>query len=293
MPSSDMPSSEEPSLIAFLKKQNPLSRFNAASAKTVDRDAHLAKAHYEKDSLRVLSWNINKQNKSKHWQKEFRHLLAQHQPDKIFLQEVRICAHLAQTPRSKSVYGLSHIEPDLSWSFAPNFIDTATNTYSGVLTATKIRRISSLSLTTDHTEPILQTPKATLFTEYSFSECSDNLLTVNTHLINFVSLSKFKAQLQAIEQVLEKHTGAIIFSGDFNTWNSARWQMLSDMTTRLELRSVAFGQQDTQKIKSFLRSPPLDHIFYRGFEQKLLSAKVIDEATSSDHSPLVVELHRQ
>lgn len=287
-----MSRSEEPLLLDFLKKQNPLSRFNAASERTFDRDAHAARAHHGKDSLKVLSWNINKQNKSELWQKEFRQLLAQYQPDKIFLQEVCLCAYLAHTPRSKSVYGLSHIEPTLSWSFAPNFLDTVTNTYSGVLTATKNRLVSSQSLTSDHTEPILQTPKATLFAEYSLSEYSDNLLTVNTHLINFVSLSKFEAQLSAIEQVLEKHTGTIILSGDFNTWNSARWQMLRDMTARLELSSVSFGAQDISKIKSFLRSPPLDHIFYRGFEQKQLSAKVVDEVTSSDHNPLIVELNR-
>ena len=288
-----MSESKVMSLLELLKKQNPLTRFSATKAKTFDRDAHAAKPHHGKDSLSVLSWNINKQNKSKHWQTEFQQLLADHQPDKIFLQEVRLCAHLAHTPRSQSVYGLSHIKPTLSWSFAPNFIDTATNTYSGVLTATKTRLISSQSLTTDHTEPILQTPKATLFAEYSLSEGSDNLLTVNTHLINFVTLSKFKAQLGAIEQVLRNHAGSIILSGDFNTWNSARWQMLSDMATRLELRSVTFGSQDTPIIKSFLRSPPLDHIFYRGFEQKRPSAKVGDEMSSSDHIPLVVELLRQ
>lgn len=227
----------------------------------------MAVNHHQKETLRVLSWNIAKNNHRQHWQREFRQLILSHQPDKIFLQEACLCARSAQS-KDKRAFGFSDIAPTLSWSFAPNFIDTVTNTYSGVLTATATRCVSSRSLTTSHTEPILQTPKATLFAEYSLSECSDNLLTVNTHLINFVGLSKFEAQLQVIEQVLKKHTGAIILSGDFNTWNLSRWQMLRRMAARLQLSAVSFEPKDISKIKNFLLSPPLDHIFYRGFTQK-------------------------
>ena len=278
--------------VSLLETLNPLSRFNAVSEFTVDHDSHTASAHHNRSAIRLLSWNINKNNNSQHWQCEFRQLLRQQQPDKIFLQEVRLCASAAHTD-SKSVFGLSDIAPGWSWSFAPNFIDSATKTYSGVLTATNTRRISSQSLTTDHTEPILQTPKATLFAEYSLSERSENLLTVNTHLINFVGIDKFKQQLQSIEAVLRRHSGASILSGDFNTWSSARWQQLLSMSDRLGLASVSFNAQDTQKIKNFLSSPPLDHIFYRGFEQKFLTSTVVDSLTSSDHYPLIVELCRR
>ena len=208
------------------------------------------------------------------------------------MQEVRLCATAAHT-QDKKAFGLSSVAPNFNWSFAPNFINNATNTYSGVLTATKVRRLSSQSLTTEHTEPILNTPKATLFSEYSLSDRSETLLAVNTHLINFVSLHKFKAQLQAIEAVLAQHTGAIILSGDFNTWKSTRWQLLHQMVQRLQLKAVSFSAKDTQKIKRFLLSPPLDHIFYRGFQQKRLTATVIDTLTSSDHYPLLVELSHQ
>ena len=106
-----------------------------------------------------------------------------------------------------------------------------------------------------------------------------------------MDLSKFKAQLEAVEQVIRQHSGRIIFSGDFNTWNQARYKMLHAMTTRLGLKAVTFSAADTKKIKSFLLSPPLDYIFYRGFYQKPLSAKVLDNFAASDHNPLLVELY--
>ncbi len=65
------------------------------------------------------------------------------------------------------------------------------------------------------------------------------------------------------------------------------------MATRLGLTAVSFTPRETKKIKRFLLSPPLDYIFYRGFKQKPLSSKVIDNISSSDHNPLLVEFGRQ
>ncbi|MGD1917395.1 MAG: hypothetical protein ACFCAD_00045 [Pleurocapsa sp.] len=82
----------------------------------------------------------------------------------------------------------------------------------------------------------------------------------------------------------------MILAGDFNTWNKSRWQILSQMSARLNLTPVSFTAEDTKKIKNFLFSPPLDYIFHRGFTQKQTTAKLIDNISSSDHNPLFVEL---
>lgn len=275
-------------LFSYLNQINPIARFGSVTETTIDKDhipvRHTNQPSSHQQSIKILSWNIAKNNHDKGWTREFLAIVEQYQPDKIFLQEVRLCAERQSIPELA----------EMGWSFAPNFIDTLSNAYSGVLIATRADRLHSQSIITDHTEPITNTPKVSLFAEYSLKndaiEDAKNLLAVNTHLINFVDLSKFSAQLQALENVLAQHTGAIIFSGDFNTWNHARWEMLSQMTTRIGLTPVAFTAEDTQKIKSFLRSPPLDYIFYRGFRQKPLSATVIDTITSSDHNPLLVEL---
>jgi endonuclease/exonuclease/phosphatase (EEP) superfamily protein YafD len=220
--------------------------------------------------IKILSWNIAKLTHRRHWQQEFADLVQQHQPDLIFLQEAWVCAQ--------------------TWHFAPNFLDTHHQHYAGVLTATHVRCLSSRSLLTEYHEPIVQTPKVALLSEFAIHDCQYNLLTVNAHLINFVNLGRFRTQLAQLEALIKPHEGAIIFAGDFNTWHQSRWDLLAQMTDRLGLQPVTFAVKEAQKIKRFLNSPPLDYIFSRGFQSLPVSAKVVERARSSDHKPLIVEL---
>jgi endonuclease/exonuclease/phosphatase family metal-dependent hydrolase len=174
------------------------------------------------NSIKILSWNIAKNNHESRWSSDFLAIVEQYQPDKIFLQEVRLCAVERQIPELAS----------MGWSFAPNLIDTLDNTYSGVLIATKADWISRKAQITRHYEPVTRTRKVSLFAEYSLGDRTNTLLAVNTHLINFVELSKFQAQLQGLEAIISQHQGAVIFSGDFNTWNRSRWLLLSEMTAK-------------------------------------------------------------
>ena len=271
---------QERSLLSYLKQLSPTHRFGKVGEKTIEK-IHPSPSVLNRDSIKILSWNIAKNNYDRHWREDFLTIIEQHQPDKIFLQEVRLCAAKQQIPELAS----------MGWSFAPNLIDTIDNTYSGVLTATKVDRLHSQAKITQHREPVTGTPKVSLFVEYSLGNEGETLLAVNTHLINFVETSKFKVQLQEIEAILSQHQGAIIFSGDFNTWNRSRWLLLWQMTSKLGLTPVIFPTLEAQKIKRFLLSPPLDYIFYRGLRQKTASAKVIDNISSSDHNPLLVELY--
>ncbi len=271
---------KEQSPLSYLKQISPTHRYGKVAEETVDRP-HPNPTALDCDSIKVLSWNIAKNNHVRDWSNDFLAIVEQHQPDKIFLQEVRLCAIKQQIPELTS----------MGWSFAPNLIDTLDNTYSGVLTATKSDLLGSKAKITQHQEPVTGTPKVSLFVEYSLGNDRNTLLTVNTHLINFVETSKFQSQLQEIETIISQHQGAVIFSGDFNTWNRSRWLILLQMTTRLGLVPVTFPLVEALKIKRFLLSPPLDYIFYRGFQQKTANAKVIDSISSSDHNPLLVELY--
>ncbi len=266
---------------SYFTKLGLTNRFGPVPETTIEKN-HPSPSALNENSLKVLSWNIAKNNRRQSWTRDFLAIVEQYQPDKIFLQEVRLCSRVRDIPELRN----------MGWSFAPNFIDSFDYTYSGILIATKAELLNSRSLITKHYEPVTNTPKVSLFAEYFLSDSLGSLLAVNTHLINFVELSKFKAQLQEIELILSGHQGAIIFSGDFNTWNRSRWLLLSQMATRLNLTSVSFSPWDTRKIKNFLLSPPLDYIFYRGFNQKPFSAKVIDNISSSDHNPLLVEFGR-
>jgi len=264
---------------SYFKQLSPTHRYGKVVESTIDRP-YLNPSGLDRNSIKILSWNVAKNNHNSDWSQDFFTLVEQHQPDKIFLQEVRLCKIKQQIPELTS----------MGWSFAPNLIDTWNNTYSGVLTATKSDRLNSQAKITQHQEPITDTPKVSLFVEHSWGK--DTLLTVNTHLINFVETSKFQAQLKQIEAIISQHNGAVIFSGDFNTWNRSRWLILLQMATRLDLTPVSFPPIEALKIKRFLLSPPLDYIFYRGFQQKSTNAKVIDTFTSSDHNPLLVELYK-
>jgi endonuclease/exonuclease/phosphatase (EEP) superfamily protein YafD len=270
---------QEQSPLSYLKQFSPTHRFGKVVEGTIDTK-HPNPADLNQNSIRVLSWNVAKNNLNRTWSQDFLAIVEQYQPDQIFLQEVRLCAINQQIPELAS----------MAWSFAPNFIDTLDNSYSGVLIATKSDRLGSKARITQHQEPVTGTPKVSLFVEYSLGNEQDSLLAVNTHLINFVETNKFQAQLQEIEKVISQHQGAVILSGDFNTWNQARWLLLLKTTANLGLIPVDFPLLEAVKIKRFLLSPPLDYIFYRGFKQKTASAKVIDTITSSDHNPLLVEL---
>ncbi|RMF21172.1 MAG: endonuclease/exonuclease/phosphatase family protein [Cyanobacteria bacterium J083] len=273
------PSEQQSSLIAYFKQLSPTHRFGKISATTIEQ-THPSPVNLERSSIKILSWNIAKNNQNARWKADFLAILQQHQPDKIFLQEVRLCAIAQQIPELAS----------MGWSFAPNLIDNWDNTYSGVLIATKSDRLNSQAKITQHQEPITKTPKVSLFVEYSWGNKQDTLLAVNTHLINFVETTKFQAQLQEIEAVISQHRGAVILAGDFNTWNLSRWLLLLNMARRLNLTPVSFPLMEAIKIKRFLLSPPLDYIFYRGLKQKSANAQVLSQIKSSDHNPLLVEL---
>jgi endonuclease/exonuclease/phosphatase (EEP) superfamily protein YafD len=227
----------------------------------------------------VLSWNIGKKNHDKIWIKDFLAILEQYKPELIFLQEVRLKMDAESAAELR----------EMSWNFAPNFIDAHHQTYSGILTAAKISPLTSRAILTKHHEPIVKTPKVSLISEYPLSNKRETLLVINSHFINFVDLNKFKTQLHELEFALSTHHGPVIFSGDFNTWSRKRAALLEEAVTRLGLAPVVFAAHYSKKIKRFLLSPPLDYIFYRGLSEKKASAKVLDYVFSSDHKPLLAE----
>jgi endonuclease/exonuclease/phosphatase (EEP) superfamily protein YafD len=255
----------------------PSYRFVRTQADIIDK-SHVLHRQLDGRSIKVLNWNIAKNNHQPQWIQDFYKILQQFQPDLIFLQEVRLgleAEHAVDVA-------------DMSWSFAPNFMDAHHQAYAGVLTAAKTNPITSKALTTVHYEPIIQTPKVSLITEYPLLHQTTTLLTVNSHLINFVELNKFRRQLHQLEETIAQHQGPMIFSGDFNTWSQNRFSLLDQVTSRLGLTSVTFPPHHHRNLKRFLLSPPLDYIFYRGFRQQPISARVLN-VDSSDHKPLLAE----
>ncbi|MDZ7957223.1 MAG: endonuclease/exonuclease/phosphatase family protein [Aulosira sp. DedQUE10] len=260
------------------RKFVPSHRFLRTQESTID-SSHVTQTAINIKSIKVLNWNIAKKNSDKTWLQDFFNILEEYQPDLIFLQEFRLDID------AQKVAELIN----MSWNFAPNFIDAHHQTYAGILTAAKISPVNKRAMITKHYEPIIKTPKVSLMTEYPLSNNKDSLLTINSHLINFVNISKFKTQLQELELALSAHHGPIIFAGDFNTWSRKRALLLYKAATSLGLIPVAFAPHQSKKIKRFLLSPPLDYIFYRGLNEQKASAKVLEHICSSDHKPLLAE----
>ncbi|BAB75921.1 EEP domain-containing protein [Nostoc sp. PCC 7120 = FACHB-418] len=256
----------------------PYYRFMRTQELTIDSSQGL-QTELNSNSIKVLNWNIAKNNFEKFWFQDFFKILRLYQPDIIFLQEVRMGVNVEQ------IMGFTN----MSWAYAPNFIDAHHQTYSGILTAAKISAIAKKVIVTKHHEPVFKTPKVSLITEYSLSHQQQTLLTINSHLINFVDLDKFKAQLHELELAISTHRGSILFAGDFNTWSRKRAVLLEKTVIRLGLKEAHFTPEENKKIKRFLLSPPLDYIFYRGLSEKPATAKVLDEICSSDHKPLLAE----
>ncbi|MEH1824028.1 MAG: endonuclease/exonuclease/phosphatase family protein [Nostoc sp.] len=256
----------------------PGYRFLRLQELTIDKNNSL-QTEIDSKSIKVLSWNIAKQNYNKTWLKDFLKIIDTYHPNLIFLQEFSLKLEADEWGKWLK----------MNWSFAPNFVDIHHQTYSGIFTAATISPITKQVITTQHHEPIVKTPKISLITEYQLSEQSTTLLTINSHLINFVDLNKFKIQLQELELALSIHRGPLIFSGDFNTWSRKRAVILNQVTTKLGLTPVVFAPHHQDKIKRFLLSPPLDHIFYRDISVKKGTAEVLDEICSSDHKPLLAE----
>jgi endonuclease/exonuclease/phosphatase (EEP) superfamily protein YafD len=276
-----LPSDLQAFTAPLLKKFVPNCRFVPVQRVILDRNHHLdavlpiPQGH----ALTVLSWNIAKNNRSSDWIADFREIQAAYAPDIVFLQEVCIGEDAPHTP------GVD----DFNWIYAPNYFDAHHQTYSGILTAATAYAAKRRSLTTRAAEPITNTPKISLITEYKLPSRQETLLAVNTHLINFVELSKFQAELLDLERAIAAHRGAMILAGDFNTWNQSRWNLLCQMTARLHLAPVSFPLQENKKIKRFLLSPPLDFVFYRGLQENAINVRVLDQITSSDHQPLITE----
>jgi endonuclease/exonuclease/phosphatase (EEP) superfamily protein YafD len=261
-----------------LKRFYPAYRFGRVGETVIARN-HCPRSRLNEASIKVLNWNIAKNNHDELWIDDFLSILQLYDPDLIFLQEVRLC---------RKTQKLAQLT-EMNWNFAPNFIDTYHNTYCGILTAAKAECKTKKSIASKHYEPIAKTPKISLLSEYPLSNRHDNLLAINTHLINFVELDSFRAQLHQLQTAIAHHKGIVIFAGDFNTWNQSRWLLLNKMTKQLGLNQVEFAPSDTQKIKRFFFSPPLDYIFYRGLEPIPFTAEVLDSISSSDHKPLLVE----
>jgi len=214
----------------------------------------------------LFNWNIKKGSIA-NWDRDLLSLAAD--ADLVLIQEA---TKQMETPR--------FVEVDEHWSFSEGY--SSGELVSGVATISSVQPMEQCRLLT--VEPWLRTPKATMVTRFAIEGSSDTLLVINTHMVNFtLGHAAFREQLAEVEQLLLQHSGPVVFSGDFNTWRPARYEILEKMTARFGLNPIAFN--DDNRTKFF--GSTVDHVFVGGLS---VQQAMTFEVESSDHNPMSVSL---
>jgi endonuclease/exonuclease/phosphatase (EEP) superfamily protein YafD len=257
----------------FLLSSSLLVLASASKAQNqipVDQKVLIQKGHAKRKALpseiQILVWNIHKAQDGRAWQNDFHRLSSQ--SDLILLQE----GH--EVPHYEEVTGQL---PDFLWSFATSFLYQGRAT--GVVTGASTTPLKTTWLRSPVREPIANSPKMALFSEFDLENQPENLLAINIHAINFVTNSSFYRHIDQVLQKLEEHKGPILFAGDFNTWNSSRLNYLLRKMTRLNIQHVEFENDQ--------RFMPLDHVFFRGL--KIQTKTILESIKTSDHYPIVIK----
>lgn len=223
---------------------------------------------FPKKSAKVLVWNIYKQSEENFEEALFK-IIDDLKPDISLFQE---------GVHSERTDALCLKNSDCYFSVAFSFKEKG----YGVLTSSLLPLMWGEAVHSNKVEPILYTPKTSLISVFS----ADNreIMVINTHGINFVSLHAYKVQLNEIVEKASHFDGPILWAGDFNSWNPGRNSILSRAIKTLKLTSVEF--KNSERIKTFM-GHRLDHVFTR--DLKISHAEVL-KTKASDHNPLTLEI---
>jgi endonuclease/exonuclease/phosphatase (EEP) superfamily protein YafD len=217
------------------------------------------------DGFNLMNWNILKGGRQG-WRKDFVRL--SRGSDIILLQEAYLSEELRNTlSTTKS-----------NWNLATSVRYWGRE--SGVLTASEIA--PEVICIHRFDEPLLNTPKTSLFTRFSILPRRPYLVIVNVHAINFtMDATYYQNYWKELETILESHDGPLIVAGDFNTWNAERLAIVATTARRLRLQPVRF--EPDRRSRFFGRV--VDHVYYRGL---VPSKAVVHEIATSDHNPIQV-----
>lgn len=219
----------------------------------------------------VMSWNIQKV-KQDLWHQDFLSL-SQHS-DLILLQEAYYSGAFYQTILKHDNFSWREAESFRMPDMSEGFVGT------GVCTGANVEAIGHQVMPSDSVEPFIGSTKLSLLSYYPVDGVEQSLLVINTHAINFVTTQEFDHELWRLAQVIEKHSGPIIWAGDFNTWSMGRIDHLYMTAEDMGLTAVPFAEA----ARAHFFGLALDHAFYRGFQ--LVSSDRLDTISSSDHIPL-------
>ncbi len=219
------------------------------------------------DKIRLFVWNIHKAEDPR---------LSQDFADLTFGADLALFQEAVSSPGF--VQSLVAANTDFEWTIAKSF-QLFDFSFTGVATAYRVKPVGETVIVSKVTEPVTETPKTILLSQFLITGNYETLLVANVHGINFVGLEAYKTQMNQLVEKLRQHKGPMIVAGDFNTWAPARLDYIKSLFEPLGLVQVntpVAGMLD------------LDHIFLRGMTANFIfDFSYID---SSDHAPLMVDL---
>lgn len=207
------------------------------------------------------------------WQEDFLRLSLD--KDLILLQEA---LHGGWMPEIWSQHFPQH-----HWKMATSFAFRDLKT--GVATGSRFAVSFVDCLRGKERELFFGTPKISLASKYLFPKLQsdvhhDELLVINTHVVNFTTTAGFVRFVEELLAMVDSHQGPLIIAGDFNTWNYRRWFSLLKILAQFEIKPTEFDF-DPRMMK-------LDHVFVRGL--RVTKAVIHHQILTSDHYPLEVWL---
>jgi endonuclease/exonuclease/phosphatase (EEP) superfamily protein YafD len=223
------------------------------------------------ETITLLVWNVYKTRKSG-WHDDFLNLIRN--KDLILLQESVL------NNIDNSIFENSN---RLEWIMACSHKYRISQVITGLKTGSVAKSSGQEFLHSPDKEPLLNTSKLMLATRYHLESCVKQLLVLNVHAINFVSLNKYTRHIDQILSIIQHHSGAIILAGDFNCWNAARREFLFERIKNEGLITVALDRETRWQHLNH----HLDYIFYRDLH--LNNAETLPFIDSSDHYPIIAE----
>lgn len=255
----------------------PKSRF-LPHCYTADDDLHVigcAAQETLSPVIRCLVWNILKAKRAS-WHDDFTQLIADR--DLVLLQEAVLNAPTDVLFKQSLRF---------EWVMARSFRHPRTHVEHGIKTGCVVEAAERHFYLSPHSEPLSQTQKLLLTTLYPLQGETAQLLVLNMHAINFVSVQKYVEQLDQLTAALIPHEGPVILAGDFNTWNPARLEHFQGIASNAGLIEAVMQRQS----RLAHMNQHLDHVFYRGLT--LRSVESLHHYGSSDHAPITATFLRR
>ena len=227
------------------------------------------------EKISILVWNMYK-GANETWKRDYQNLIKG--KDLIIAQEMYLDEQMRETFNEHDLFG---------YHTATSFMYIPSQTRTGVTTASYAVPTSFIHQRSRAIEPVIKTPKMTLITKYELDGMDEELMVVNIHSVNFVTVAAMKSQLVDAADEIEKHKGPVIFAGDFNTWSWGKVvTMKRILEDRLGMKEVTYKIDNRKKVFGEI----IDYIYIKGLDVIESESFSEEQIPGSDHPPMTAIL---